>query len=221
MYDLDKKFSNWFTELQDVKGANGCVLTADERFVIVFTQRIQIIDLYRQCLRKTDINCPKRSFETKTVIRNDKYSQDIITFGFIRNCWRDPLFRGKEILPVYLIKIIERYYYYQVIHLFCQKGLHWTISVDHIIWSLYLKMKKKHLNQWNCTDIVHWIETVNEGKLRRISGVDKLKQHIEIGKVTGNEISLINDVTLKMIGIDDSKSRNTFCKYFKKLLAKF
>lgn len=213
----------WDLTLDNEKRDADCVITADERFVIIFTRRIQIIDLYKMCLRKTDIRPPNNKSTNKAVIRNDKYLQNIITFGFVRNCWKYPAFKGIDLLPVYLTKIIEKYYHYEVVHVLIEGGSHWTISVDRIIWGLDIKMKNKHLNKWNSQDLAHWIKTVDDGKLRKClgTGINTVIEHIETGHVKGNEISLINDFTLRIMGVDRKYDRDVWLKYFQRLLAEY
>eukprot|EP01084_Bolivina_argentea_P113960 203000_1 len=65
----------------------------------------------------------------------------------------------------------------------------------------------KSVNDWNCYGIIYWLNRVNNGILNGFEYWN-LRRHIVVGKVCGNQLCHLNDVTLKMIGIyDENKVR--------------
>ena len=65
-------------------------------------------------------------------IRNDTNKQELSTSGYIRQCWNMKQFKDIRYPPAYLIKIIERYVCFEIIHYMNSKA-HWMINVDDII----------------------------------------------------------------------------------------
>ena len=70
------------------------------------------------------------------IIGNNDVNEQILTNGYIRDCWNNT----KEMQdcvypPIYLIQIIENYYCDEVVHLFGSghKLGHWNIKLNHIL----------------------------------------------------------------------------------------
>eukprot|EP01083_Nonionella_stella_P008278 23817_1 len=64
-------------------------------------------------------------------------------------------------------------------------------------------IERKPVHKWNCYAIIYWLNRVNNGYFRSTKYIN-LRRHICIGKVNGNQLCHLNDVTLNMIGIYDT-----------------
>eukprot|EP01083_Nonionella_stella_P218314 782965_1 len=64
-------------------------------------------------------------------------------------------------------------------------------------------IERKPVHQWNCYAVIYWLNRVHNGYLRGTKYIN-LRKHICIGKVNGNQLCHLNDVTLNMIGIYDT-----------------
>ena len=51
-------------------------------------------------------------------IKDDDKAKDLVLNGYIRECWRLSEFESMRYPPMYLIKIMAKYYLNQEIHLF-------------------------------------------------------------------------------------------------------
>eukprot|EP01084_Bolivina_argentea_P248273 415261_1 len=71
---------------------------------------------------------------------------------------------------------------------------------------------KKCVNEWNCYEIMYWLNRVDNCKLNDIK-YKCLKQQIKIGNIKGCELANINDTTLKLVGIKDINDRKLILKY--------
>eukprot|EP01083_Nonionella_stella_P254866 875429_1 len=78
---------------------------------------------------------------------------------------------------------------------------------------------RKRLNEWNCHEIVHWMNRVDDGALNDVKYM-QLKRQIIIGNINGSEVSNINETTLKMAEIQTAQDRELVLKYLLDLIAK-
>ena len=75
------------------------------------------------------IKCPAKA-DYQAVVVNDRKQDDMITFGYVRDKWRDCGMNYHLFPPQYLIKIICGYYWNEWIHLFRNdNGDHHKIDV--------------------------------------------------------------------------------------------
>ena len=88
-------------------------------------------DVKNNKLIKSDIEAPEEEFTGLTLTRNKDY-EDVLTFGFIRKCYKMTNYSDLQALPFYLIKFIGKWVCYETIHLIARER-HWTIGVDEII----------------------------------------------------------------------------------------
>ena len=63
-------------------------------------------------------------------------------------------------------------------------------------------IKRLPVSDWNFYAVIYWLNRVNGGKFANLKYTN-LRKHLFIGRVRGYELSAINAVTLKMIGIFD------------------
>ena len=73
------------------------------------------------------------------------------------------------------------------------------------------KQKYCGYKEWNHYAIIFWLNRVMGGKLAYIDYLN-LRKHIFIGKIKGNELHLMNDVILRMIGIFDANQHSMILK---------
>merc|ERR1712062_84308 len=60
--------------------------------------------------------------------------------------------------------------------------------------------------EWNCLEIIHWLNRVGSGALNDIK-YQALRKHIQSANLRGCELGNINDVALKLIGIQSVQDR--------------
>ena len=90
--------------------------------------------------------------------------------------------------------------------------------IEHKVQEIEANKTRKLLNEWNCHEIIHWLNRVDKGKLNDIK-YKCLKKQIKIGNIKGYELSNINDTTLKLIGIKDVKDRKIILNYIFDLIS--
>lgn len=62
------------------------------------------------------------------------------------------------------------------------------------------KIERKAVDDWSHYAIIYWLNRVNDGRFKDVKYTN-LRKHIFIGKVRGNQLCHLNEVTLNMIGI--------------------
>lgn len=106
-----------------------------EQFIILFTGFIWIIDLLSMKVVKSKIVCPLRKGRFHCVVTNEDVKDELICNGYIRENWNYDKQCTLQILPMYLIKLIQSFYSDQIIHLFetYAKIGHWKIKMNDIL----------------------------------------------------------------------------------------
>eukprot|EP01084_Bolivina_argentea_P015570 29176_1 len=124
----------------------GLVATTNERYIIIlggtdailgsnYADAIFIYDTRNNVFVKSKIKCPEEA-EYNAILMNDSKRNEMITFGFVRDCYKAETFVGVRSLPQYLIKIVCCYFCIEEIYLLKRNsGLHWKINVDCILQS--------------------------------------------------------------------------------------
>ena len=143
--------NEWITLPQKMPNALysfGCTKILDEKYVVLLggyiayitdteqyggSDDIWIYSVYDGTFRKSNTKCPlKATFRYAFTINNRK-RDEIITFGYVRDKWRECNINNHLFPPQYLIKIMHKYYHNEWIHLFGCFGQHWNIDVFDII----------------------------------------------------------------------------------------
>lgn len=119
--------------------------TRDERYVILFggihendfddnVDDIHIYDMKDQTLRASKLKCPFKG-DCRAVISGTSDEEEMITNGFIKNCYKQKEFIDVMLLPHYLIKLIARRYQNERVYLLKHghRRCHFTIKVDDIL----------------------------------------------------------------------------------------
>ena len=91
---------------------------------------IFIYDIKHEKLMKCGIEAPSDSI--CSALTRNKSNEELLTFGFVHDCYKVTNFRGIQMIPFYLIKVIGKWVCYETIHLVGDEG-HWTIDMDKII----------------------------------------------------------------------------------------
>eukprot|EP01084_Bolivina_argentea_P283231 485024_1 len=118
------------------------VVTRDDKYVVMFggnidglahayTNDIYVLDVKMMKLLKCSVKCPV-SHVIHTAILNDCNAEELITFGFVRDTWKNKQYSHILFPPFYLIKLVQFYYWKDEIHLFWN-SCHWKKSVDDIL----------------------------------------------------------------------------------------
>ena len=116
----------------------GCVSTKNDRYVILLggygnDQSIYIYDVKHNVFKKSKIKCQQRG-EFNALITNDMDRNNLLTFGYINNCYKLDNFSNVQLLPLYLIKIVAKYAFNQQIYLMSiHNGSRFKFNVDHIL----------------------------------------------------------------------------------------
>ena len=105
----------------------GMDMKTRKRHNFVHVYNVRKHQLSRSCIRVPYESC----INPAMITRNDN-NDNLLTFGFINDCYKNQEFKDVQVLPFYLIKFISNWVYFETIHLIhCPK--HWTIDVDDVI----------------------------------------------------------------------------------------
>ena len=133
---INNTFTKQAISFKNVNKFYNAVLTKDERHIICFLEpqdqfaEIYVLDIITMKVRKSKINAPSSYAVTLCVTQN--INKQLSTSGFIRKCWTLKEFTGMRFPPVYLIKIVESYVNFEIIHYLNTTG-YWIINVDDIL----------------------------------------------------------------------------------------
>ena len=126
----------------------GCVITNDEKYVIIFgglyiltlntfkmenLQKIYIFDMNEMTVRESSIQCPDASTYNAIVMTN--HVQELIVLGYIRKCWSLTEFDGFTPLSADIMNLIYRWYVEEMVYLLDRKSdkMLWKISIADIL----------------------------------------------------------------------------------------
>jgi hypothetical protein len=119
----------------------GIVKTRSERFVILFggmqanaalSGDIWIFDTLKNVFTRSNLKTPSRGEFHAAIINDSGDKDEVLTFGFVSQCFKLKEFAAVQPLPFYLIQFISKWMQNQTVHLLANYG-HWTINVDHIL----------------------------------------------------------------------------------------
>ena len=78
----------------------------------------------------------------QAILTRNKEFDDLLTFGYVHECYKMEKFKDMQVIPFYLIRFIGKWICCETIHLFTLHGdkdmtrKHWTIDVDKIMQSV-------------------------------------------------------------------------------------
>ena len=97
-------------------------------------------------LAKSNITTPATDAIGKATLTRNEEFEDLLTFGYVHDCYKIKNFKNMRMIPFYLIQLIGKWICYETIHLFTVQNdkdrtkKHWTIDVDKIIQSVMSEM---------------------------------------------------------------------------------
>lgn len=136
-------------------GGPAIVVTSDERYIIScgeyegfyhapYHNSIVIYDVKKDTFTESDIKFPGSGDVGNAVLMANPKRDELLTFGFVKQCFRDPLFKNMQNLPKYLIQMMAKWFCFETLHLFWNRprfdadseqdrSIHWKIDVDDIL----------------------------------------------------------------------------------------
>lgn len=118
------------------------IMTDCARYIMTFGAHhsendhyIHIRDLVNQTTSFSPILCPSfdRIFSEVVYLHNDEYDY-IVTNAFIHHCYQKKSLKKLQLLPVYLILCISKWFAAESVH-FCTDNQHWKIDLDKLLFS--------------------------------------------------------------------------------------
>ena len=118
---------------------DGAVTVLNQQFIILFggyngenINEIWIYSVKEKTFKESKVRCPGKRGGRAFAI-NDPTKDELSVFGYIRSQWRKCGICDHSFMPRYLIKIVNRYYMNERIHLIdIFGGEHWAIDVFDI-----------------------------------------------------------------------------------------
>ena len=107
---------------------------------------IYIYDVKAKDLIKSDVKMPENisgTAATSAITRNND-KENLLTFGFVNQCFNTKNYENMQQLPFYLIKLIEKWVCFETMHVIIDdstedkiQNTHWIIDVDTILSSIF------------------------------------------------------------------------------------
>ena len=97
---------------------------------------IMIYDVDRKQCVESELKLPVTCEHCQTVLLTDKNSGELLTFGFIKRCYKAEEFRNMVILPTSLITLIGKCFTMEFVHLIMtgsKESTHHRVNVDVIL----------------------------------------------------------------------------------------
>eukprot|EP01084_Bolivina_argentea_P100609 180588_1 len=144
IYSFDFLKDKWTKEsatLPKSMESFGCVVTTNEKYILMFggsynyvtMDDIYIMDTLSMTIVKSNMKCPNNG-DFYAHLEFGFMSNDLIVFGFIRNCWNRQEFVGLRKPSDDIIEMIQMFHFTEIIHLFDRKkGTQWKIDIVHIM----------------------------------------------------------------------------------------
>ena len=135
---------NIFKDTQDKELFNSSIIATKNENYLIFVSggnfnSIFVYDVRKDVMIKSDIKKPTNDFSCVIITRNDD-RDNLLTFGFVGECYKKREYKNIQKLPFYLIKMIDSWVCFETVHLLidshgvrCEPRTHWTIDVDKII----------------------------------------------------------------------------------------
>lgn len=131
-------------------GSLNVAITENEDYIILLQgtnsktsqmeDTIHVYDLVNNKLSKSNIKAPGAGSMATAVITRDMKQEEVITFGFVRWCYKGNDYKKTQELPFYLIKFIGKWLSCEIIHCIQVNGngrhIHYTMDVNKIIESV-------------------------------------------------------------------------------------
>eukprot|EP01084_Bolivina_argentea_P240260 403688_1 len=113
------------------------ILTRNEQYFIeivvnISTSEIHVYDLKRYSKWISNICLPTNVKNCQAMIRSNIGKEEMLTFGYVRDCWNGSEFNNIQYPPLYLVKLIDSFHVIETVHIMTAER-HFCINVDHII----------------------------------------------------------------------------------------
>ena len=115
----------------------GLIKTRNERFCILLggngSDTIWIYDVKNKSFRKSNVQCPAKK-KVHAAIIDDPESDNLLTFGFVHDLYKEEEFDDVQKMPSDLVQLIGHWISRQTVYLMeYGSGQHWKINLDHIL----------------------------------------------------------------------------------------
>ena len=144
IHQYDDKNNQWQTlksRMPHRLSSFGCTKILYDQYLVILGGRsddgkhddIWLYSVRDMTFKKSNIKCPKKSAYRAFTI-NDRKRDEMTTFGYVRDRWKQCEIDNHLFPPRYLIGIMHKYYLNEEIHLFQRiTGKHWRIDAVDII----------------------------------------------------------------------------------------
>eukprot|EP01084_Bolivina_argentea_P271438 461866_1 len=95
------------------------------------TDQIFVYDVISKSFYMSTVRCPNPGYYQAISI-NDSKREELLTFGFIKKCYKENDYEDMTLLPHYLCRLITEFSSQQWVHLLTI-GEHWTLPIDSIL----------------------------------------------------------------------------------------
>lgn len=144
--EYDVKTSKWIKlgiKLPQPLYSMGCTEAVNGQYVLIFggkkcdsstnvqTHDIWIYSVKHQTFRKSKIRCPSK-YKCQAIAVREGIRDELCVFGFARVVWKNEKITDSIFPPRYLLKLINRFYLDEYIHIFSGWD-HWRINVFDIL----------------------------------------------------------------------------------------
>ena len=137
------KWASAFLKIFNCYGL-GYVVTMDERYILSFgghrnskaTDSIMIYDVDRKQCLESELKLPVKNFNWQALLMTDQTRGVLLTFGFVKRCYKAEEFRNMMRLPTALIRLIGRCFAMEYVHLILgipDQGAHYRVNVHEIL----------------------------------------------------------------------------------------
>jgi len=114
----------------------GCVVILNKEYVALFGggndvdayDDIFIFSVQDKTFKKSKIKCPF-ACNFRAFAFNDRKKDELTTFGYMRDKWKQCEMNNHYFPPQYLIRIIYAYYWHEFVHLFTNFGDHYSMDI--------------------------------------------------------------------------------------------
>ena len=102
----------------------------------IATDSIMIYDAERKHCVESELKLPVKCEFCQAVLMSDQTRKGLLTFGFVRRCYKAEEFQNMSSLPTSLITLIGKCFEVEFIHLILLRqkhGVHYRVNVDEIL----------------------------------------------------------------------------------------
>ncbi len=127
-------------------GYSAIICTKNEQFIICLggcddyifaNNNIMIYDFKTNKFSESAVQLPKKE-NVVSVMINKEIKDELLTFGFVNDCYRLQQFKSIPLMPYYIIKCVSSFICNEFIHIIgklkeTSAETHWKINVDCVL----------------------------------------------------------------------------------------